>query len=74
MPLALQLSDGLGPLPEPALHMVADENGVSVYPAFYTADQMLAYAAQQVAEDRRRSEQFLGWRQLLRAWRESRRA
>ena len=53
-PREVGLSEGLGALPEPALHMVADENGVSVYPAFYTADQMRAYAAAAVAAERER--------------------
>ena len=48
------LSEGLGPLPEPAIRFVEDENGVSVYPDYYDANQMRAYAMQERTAERER--------------------
>jgi hypothetical protein len=50
-PGALGSNDQLGPLPEPATPYLA---GPDDYPEF-TADQMRAYAAQEVAADRQRT-------------------
>ena len=40
----MSTQDKLPPLPEPAIRFVEDENGVSVYPDYYTAEQMHEYA------------------------------
>ena len=58
MPAKVRLTDGLGPLPEPALW----EDSIHDAPAMaYTADQMRKYAAQQVAAERER------WRDAIEA-------
>lgn len=54
-PLALRLNDQLGPLPEPAqISYVTDSVMRSHEVRSYTAGQMRAYAAEQVAAERER--------------------
>ncbi len=57
-PLRVPLSDQLGPLPEP--RWVWAGTGPRPYEDAYSEDQMLTYAAREVAAERKRWESALG--------------